>query len=308
MRRAYRAYIKPEPETPAGLRRPVVVSLIAVAAVAAVLSVSGAVWLAARGAAGGPSPGAAPTRAAPPPLTATGPPARVLKLRDHPLLNDRGLALHGTTCRLPGWKPTAADEQAFMKAAVGCMNATWRPVLEAANLPFADASLAVHYGAGYGTACVPELSSASLCDDSIHILYAQPGSPALNPDPGSSLGLVSGWYGEYVQALSGITAAYRNARANVPENSPQRGEFGRRHTLQWQCFSGSFIAAELGLGSITTDMFDQALASTSSYGDDAGGSSINASTESHRRWFRRGADAKSLVDCNTWAASAPEVA
>ncbi|EFV11640.2 hypothetical protein HMPREF9336_03505 [Segniliparus rugosus ATCC BAA-974] len=309
MKRAYRAYHKPEPEPPAGLRRPVVISLIVVASVVALLSVAGAVWLAARDGAGqhGSGPRRGPVPAASSTAVAARPPARALKLRDHPLLNNPGLAVRGTVCRLPEWKPTSSDEQAFLKAALGCLNATWGPVVEAANLPFADAGLAVHYGPSYGTACVPALSSASLCDSTIHILYPERGAPAHSPDPGSSLGLVSGWYGEYVQALSGITAAYREAKAKLPSDSPRRGEFGRRHTLQWQCFNGAFIAAELGLGSITTEMFQQALASTATYGDALGDASINASPTSHRRWFQRGADAKSLVDCNTWAVASDEV-
>lgn len=57
-------------------------------------------------------------------------------------------------------------------------------------------------------------------------------------------------------------------------------------------------------------MYQQALASTATYGDgedDNGESNANASSEAHRRWFQRGAEAKSLRACNTWAAVSDEV-
>src|SRR3954469_3438127 len=84
--------------------------------------------------------------------SATGP-QKVLKLADHPILQDPNAGLQNRVCTLPTWQSTQAGAEAFFTAASKCLDAAWGPFLTAYGLPFTPPALHFPTGASFETEC-----------------------------------------------------------------------------------------------------------------------------------------------------------
>jgi len=236
-----------------------------------------------------------------------GPPRRVHKLADHPLLTGSGRGLRETECELPQWQddPSAAEE--FFTAARECLDAAWEPVLRRHHLPFNPPTLHFPTGENFSTACgtieIGTATAAYYCKGDLYVPYAGLQTDQYGKSPGIYLALFAHEYGHHVQELSGIMTTAWNHIYRVGQDSAKGMEMSRRKELQAQCFSGMFMASHVGGdGAITQPMFSAAWADQISRGDDDAEARKHGSNAHYAEWWRTGARTNALTECNTFSA------
>lgn len=269
-----------------------------------------------------PSGSATPASSAPPvssppstsdgPLTTTGP-QKILKLGDHPILQDPNAGLKNRPCVLPAWESDEAGAEAFFTAASKCLDAAWGPFLEFYHLPFSPPTLHFPTGPSFDTQCgtigVGIATAAYYCEDNLYIPFKGLQTDQYGDDPGVYLALIAHEYGHHVQEVAGIMdAAWQKIYQDGP-TSPAGLEMSRRKELQAQCFSGMFLGAHVDQpgGSVTRDMFDKAWNDQETRGDNTSGSHDHGTNAHYASWWRAGAKSDRISDCNTFAAPSSEV-
>ncbi|MFC4004326.1 neutral zinc metallopeptidase [Prauserella oleivorans] len=240
-------------------------------------------------------------------------PRKILKLADHPILQDPNAGLQNRACHLPAWQSTPAAAEAFFTAAADCLDAAWGPFLEYYNLPFSSPVLHFPAGESFRTPCgtiqVGIATAAYYCENNLYVPFAGLQTDQYGDNPGVYLALFAHEYGHHVQEVAGIMDAAWERIYAAGQNSPEGLEMSRRKELQAQCFSGMFLGAHVDRGgSITRDMYDKAWYDQETRGDDTSGTQDHGSNANYAAWWRAGAYDNRIVDCNTFAASSADVA
>jgi uncharacterized protein len=237
---------------------------------------------------------------------------KVLKLADHPILQDPGAGLRNVVCVLPGWRSTQTGVEAFFTAAARCLNEAWGPFLEYYHLPFVPPTLHFPTGASFQTPCgsmtVGVATAAYYCADNLYVPYQGLQIAQYGDDPGVYLALIAHEYGHHVQEIAGIMDAawreiYRDGQA-----SPTGLDLSRRKELQAQCFSGMFLGSVVDQGgSVTRDMYAKAWRDQDTRGDNTSGGHDHGTNAHYASWWRVGAQYNRIAKCNTFAAPASAV-
>ncbi|WP_086828467.1 neutral zinc metallopeptidase [Allokutzneria sp. NRRL B-24872] len=249
---------------------------------------------------------------APPPptptaTTTTRPVARaVLKTAENPLLGN-GISLREITCELPKFGRAAEQLRSYYKAMVTCMDDAWRPALEQANLPFSSPELNMEDKptTGCGPAPSDNEATAFYCgaDRTIYVPRATV-LDAVESHRAGHLNLLGHEYGHHVQLLSGIALANGSAVHKAGEDTPAGLELIRRQELQANCFSGLFIAAAAGRGTVTKQLADAAARSF----NDSVADNTHGKLPNQVRWGNDGFRKRVTSACNTYNAPSAQVA
>jgi predicted metalloprotease len=236
--------------------------------------------------------------------TNTPAPTSVLELEDNPLLAD-GIGLPQITCKLPAMSRNPEQLRAYYQAAIGCLDDAWRPVLEKVHEPFSSPRLEIEAGrSACGEAPSAEEATAYYCSGG-HVIF-MPVDRLLEQaglSQAAHLAVLAHEYGHHVQALSGILAAAFTKGEQFDKTSPEKLELTRRAELEANCFSGMFISAITGRGSVSTKLGRAAADSfRDTVADDTHG------TVKHQvKWGKAGFDNNRTAACNTWTAPPEEV-
>jgi predicted metalloprotease len=239
--------------------------------------------------------------------TASGPKA-VHKTKDNPLLlGDQGT--NTNTCNLPKWKSDPQSAQAFFKAALPCLEAEWKPVLQRAGLPYSSPNLAFPTGAKWTSACGTADSSTAAAfycsgDNTLYMPFEGLQTKQSGAHPGVYLAVFAHEFGHHVQAVSGIMDASWDAEYDAGPDSATGLELNRRMEMQAQCFGGMWFAgAWNGKGSIDDNIVNEMLKDGYTRGDDNDpGSPRTHGTRAHYgAWQQQGYQKNRTYQCNTYA-------
>lgn len=243
------------------------------------------------------------TPAGPQPVYATG---------DNPLFSG-DVGTPAITCNLARWDTNPAGAAAFFQSALPCLDAAWQPVLEYQGLPFFSPNLAFPEGTSWESPCGAVSTGAVAAfycsyDNTIYMPFAGLQADMYGAQPGVYLALFAHEYGHHVQALAGVMEAYWDERYNAGADTEAGLELSRRSELQAQCFSGMFLAASYGRGSVDDNILTEAR-TTQDRGDHTAGAPRDHGTDEHATaWWEQGAQLNRTFQCNTWLSPAEDVA
>jgi predicted metalloprotease len=240
----------------------------------------------------------------------TGPQA-VAATADNPLFGDPEYGLQNIQCSYPSWSTDVVVARAFFQAAMDCLDRMWRPVLQAANLPFHSPNLSVTAG-GVASACTGGTGNfAAFYCSADETIYMPIDHVIINEDPDDTvvfLGVFAHEYGHHVQALSGITAKESRDRYNAGSASALGTELSRRLELEAQCFGGMFIGSSEAAGTVTAQQGQHTIDDSYGRGDRPGDVRDHGTTEHYGAWWAQGYRTNRTPNCNTWSAAASDVA
>jgi hypothetical protein len=253
------------------------------------------------------------TRDTPTETTPAGP-RPVYELADNPLFaGDAGTP--AVTCNLTRWQTTPAGAEAFFRSALPCLDAAWGPVLARAGLPFSTPAIEFPQGTNWSSPCGSVNGgegaiAAFYCgeDNTLYMPFAGLQTDLYGAHPGVYLALFAHEYGHHVQAMAGVLDAYSQARYDAGADTEPGLELSRRLELQAQCFSGMFLAATYGRGSVDDNILNEAR-TTQDRGDHTTGLPRDHGTDAHTAaWWEQGAQKNRTYQCNTWQSAAADVA
>jgi predicted metalloprotease len=239
-------------------------------------------------------------------------PRPVYALEDNPLFaGDVGTpAVTCTLTRRDSSSPGSAGAAAFFQSALPCLDAAWQPVLEYQGLPFFTPNLEFPEGTDWSSPCGDTTAAtvaAFYCstNNTLYMPFAGLQTEVHGAHPGVYLALFAHEYGHHVQALSGVSDTYWDARYNAGADTEPGLELSRRFELQAQCFSGMFLAATYGRGSVDDNILTEAR-TTQNRGDHNPGAPRDHGSDEHAvAWWEQGAQLNRTYQCNTWL-SPPE--
>jgi uncharacterized protein len=238
-------------------------------------------------------------------------PQPVLALENNPLFaGDVGTP--AVTCNLTRWETSPAGAAAFFQSAIPCLDAAWQPVLEYQGLPFFTPNIAFPEGTEWESACGSSnsgVAAAFYCsyDNTIYMPFAGLQSDMYGARPGVYLALLAHEYGHHVQALSGVMEAYWDARYDAGADSEAGLELSRRSELQAQCFSGMFLAAVYGRGSVDDNILTEARTSQDRGDHNPNVPRDHGSDDHAIGWWEQGAQLNRTYQCNTWMSPPADV-
>ncbi|QUQ68985.1 neutral zinc metallopeptidase [Kutzneria sp. CA-103260] len=259
-----------------------------------------------------PSPTSLPT-SVPTTSPGSGPgstPDGVDKLGDNPLFTASGPG--PVTCTLPRWQSVSSASNAYFTAALPCLDRAWQPVLQSVHLPFHEPKLAFPSGKTWSSPCgsvSQEEAAAFYCngDQTLYMPISGLQTDEIGNRPGAYLAVFAHEYGHFVQDLSGVlTAAHEKEYGGNNPDSPASLEVSRRIELQAQCFSGLFLAAAVGRGSVDATVARDAQ-NTQDRGDQPGERRDHGTSDHASGWWTQGFVKKTVAQCNTWVASSADV-
>lgn len=241
-------------------------------------------------------------------------PQPVYALEDNPLFaGDVGTP--GVTCNLARWETSPAGAAAFFQSAIPCLDAAWQPVLEYQGLPFFTPNIAFPEGTEWESACGAVSGgngavAAFYCsyDNTIYMPFAGLQTEMYGARPGVYLAVLAHEYGHHVQALSGVMETYWDHRYNAGADTEPGLELSRRFELQAQCFSGMFLAATYGRGSVDDNILTEARTSQDRGDHNPGMPRDHGSDEHAIAWWEQGAQQNRTFQCNTWLSPPEDVA
>jgi hypothetical protein len=251
----------------------------------------------------------------PPPATSPSPtssPHAITQLGTHPLLQDPDAGLPNLGCELPGWRSSQAGIKAFFTAASACLDAAWKPVLLAHDLPFTPPQLSFPSTSSFQTECgtvgTGIAVAAYYCQGTLYLPFRGLQATRYGNDTGVYLALIAHEYGHHVQELAGLMDAAWDKIYAVGQQSAAGLDIARRKELQAQCFSGMFLSSQVNHGgSITGQMYQKAWDDQQSRGDDTSGTHDHGSNAHYAGWWRAGAQTNRLTSCNTFIVPSSEV-
>ncbi len=243
--------------------------------------------------------------------TAQGP-QPVYSLEDNPLFaGDVGTP--AVTCTLSRWDTSPAGAAAFFQSAIPCLDAAWQPVLANQGLPFFTPKIAFPEGTSWDSACGSSnsgVAAAFYCsyDNTIYMPFAGLQTEQYGAHPGVYLALLAHEYGHHVQTLAGVMETYWDARYDAGADTEAGLELSRRSELQAQCFSGMFLAAVYGRGSVDDNILNEARTSQDR-GDHNPSLPRDHGSDDHAiGWWEQGAQLNRTYQCNTWMSPPEDVA
>ncbi|MFI9386203.1 neutral zinc metallopeptidase [Kutzneria sp. NPDC052558] len=232
------------------------------------------------------------------------------KLGDNPLFT--ASTMGPVTCTLPRWQSVASASNAYFTAALPCLDRAWQPVLQSVHLPFHEPKLAFPSGKTWSSPCgsvSQEEAAAFYCngDQTLYMPISGLQTDEIGNRPGAYLAVFAHEYGHFVQDLSGVlTAAHKQEYGDDDPDSDASLEVSRRLELQAQCFSGLFLAAAVGRGSIDTTVARDAQ-NTQERGDQPGERRDHGTSDHASAWWTQGFVKKTVAQCNTWVADSSDV-
>jgi uncharacterized protein len=233
-------------------------------------------------------------------------PQPVYALEDNPLFaGDVGTP--AVQCTLAQWETSPAGAERFFKSALPCLDAAWQPVMEYQGLPFFTPGIAFPQGTEWSSPCGDVSAgngavAAFYCsyDNTLYMPFAGLQTEMYGAHPGVYLAVLAHEYGHHVQAMSGVMDTYWDARYNAGADSEPGLELSRRFELQAQCFSGMFLAATYGRGSVDDNILTEARTSQDR-GDHTAGAPRDHGSDAHAiAWWEQGAQQNRTYQCNTW--------
>ncbi|MFF0489403.1 neutral zinc metallopeptidase [Nocardia sp. NPDC004068] len=251
---------------------------------------------------------AAPTTrstAARPTTTKPAGPQPVAATVDNPLFRDPESGLINISCDYPRWGANVAAAKAFFEAARDCLDQMWRPVLKAANLPFATPNLSVTASAaGISTPCTGDNANwAAFYCSANQTIYMPLDHVFINENPNDSvifLAVFAHEYGHHVQTVAGIMDKAHRDRYDAGTRTPRGLELSRRTELEAQCFGGMFIGSSTFVGTIDRDQMRRTVDDNYGRGDKAGDSRDHGSKQNYGDWYAHGVENNRTQKCNTW--------
>jgi len=241
-------------------------------------------------------------------------PRPVYALADNPLFaGDVGTP--GVGCTLTRWETSPAGAAAFFQSALPCLDAAWQPIMEYQGLPFFTPAIAFPEGTEWSSPCGTTSGgggavAAFYCsaDNTLYMPFAGLQTEMYGAHPGVYLAVLAHEYGHHVQAMSGVLDTYGEARYNAGVDSEAGLELSRRLELQAQCFSGMFLAATYGQGSVDDNILTEAR-TTQDRGDHTAGLPRDHGSDDHAiGWWEQGAQLNRTYQCNTWLSPPADVA
>lgn len=219
------------------------------------------------------------------------------------------------TCNLAGWQTSPAGAAAFFQSALPCLDAAWQPIMEYQGLPFFTPGIAFPEGQEWSSPCGSVSGgggavAAFYCseDNTLYMPFGGLQTDMYGAHPGVYLAVLAHEYGHHVQAMSGVLDAYGQARYDAGVDSEAGLELSRRLELQAQCFSGMFLAATYGRGSVDDNILTEARTSQDR-GDHNPGMPRDHGTDEHAiAWWEQGAQLNRTFQCNTWLSPPGDVA
>ncbi|ALG07919.1 neutral zinc metallopeptidase [Kibdelosporangium phytohabitans] len=254
-------------------------------------------------------PNAAAPQSPPPGGTTSAPTAQQRPAGDdltsaNPLLAP-GRQLPQITCKLPAFGRSADQLRAYYQAMIGCLDEAWRPLVEQTEGDFESPALSVDDNptSTCGTPSKQEAVAFYCPRDKGIFMPRNRVTESMGNNQGGHIMVLAHEYGHHVQALTGINRGMGIKMTGKDENSPEYLELTRRMELQADCFSGMFIGAAGGRGSITKALSNSASSAfRSSVADKTHGS-----VKHQIQWGTAGVKNNNTASCNTWLAPAGEV-
>jgi uncharacterized protein len=241
-------------------------------------------------------------------------PKPVYELGENPLFAD-GLGAPEVTCDLTRWQSSPQGAAAFFDSALPCLDAAWQPVMAQAGLPFFRPSIEYPEGTSWSSPCGSVASdngvvAAFYCgkNNTLYMPYEGLQTEMYGPHPGVYLAVLAHEYGHHVQAMSGVLDTYSQARYEAGVDSGPGLELSRRLELQAQCFSGMFMAASFGRGSVNDTILDEARTTQNRGDHTAGRPRDHGSDANTSAWWEQGAQKNRTFQCNTWKSPPADVA
>ncbi|WP_449060863.1 neutral zinc metallopeptidase [Planomonospora algeriensis] len=215
--------------------------------------------------------------------------------------------LAAAECAEPAVKEgSIASAKKYWTAVHSCLNTVWGEHLKTAGLPFEKPVL--KFGRIPKGFCGYDIgkskSMAYYCDPSKTVLVQIGKDWTEDIDDLLLLNVAAEMYGQHVQNLVGIHAAYEEAPY---ANKKELNEQSRRYNLQSECLSGAFLRSVWSsLDRPASDWRDlQSILKNS--GDAAGEPRTYGKGGSHVYWAKRGYAKGDPASCNTWSASSAKV-
>jgi uncharacterized protein len=238
-------------------------------------------------------------------------PEPVYALEDNPLFSG-DVGTPAVTCDLARWETNPGAAAAFFQSAIPCLDAAWAPIMEYQGLPFFTPNIAFPEGTEWSSACGSVSAgngavAAFYCsyDNTIYMPFAGLQTEMHGARPGVYLAVLAHEYGHHVQAMSGVMDTYWDLRYDAGADSEPGLELSRRFELQAQCFSGMFLAATYGRGSVDDNILTEARTTQDRGDHNAGAPRDHGSDEHAIGWWEQGAQLNRTYQCNTWL-SPPE--
>jgi len=230
-------------------------------------------------------------------------PRSVVSLATNPLLT-YSASLANNTCTMPKFGRALEQLRAYLTAELACLDAEWKPVVTALNMPFEPTKLVMDNSSGSCRSRDDSAPVAFYCgaDNRLHmpidtVLQGTDGIPAV------IVGVLAHEYGHHVQDVSGILLAESRREQSAGRDTDAGLELSRRLELQANCFAGMFLASVAGRGSISRSMAADGAAAFA----DGGGETDHGSAVHQGRWAEIGYQENKTAACNTWAAAQGDV-
>ncbi|MET0234921.1 MAG: neutral zinc metallopeptidase [Kibdelosporangium sp.] len=258
----------------------------------------------------GPAVEAKPNAAAPQAPSASSAPNAPAKPRWQELteansLLTPGLPIAQITCKLPSFGKSAEQLTGYYQAMINCLDEAWRPLLAESDHEWESPDLNVEDNptSACGTPSRQEAVAFYCPRDRGIFMPRNRVTESMGTNQGGHIMVLAHEYGHHVQAMSGINYGMGIRMTGMAEDSPEYLELTRRMELQADCFSGMFISAAGGRGSISKSLSNSASSAfRSSVADKTHG------TVKHQiQWGNAGVKNNNTAACNTWVAPASEV-
>ncbi|KOV76913.1 hypothetical protein ADL03_42535 [Nocardia sp. NRRL S-836] len=239
-------------------------------------------------------------------------PKAVYALADHPFLKPNIGANRLASCPLPAMDYSPAGQERYLRAALPCIEAMWKPALQAANMPYQPVELhIVTETMQYPCGTVRPDSTARYCQGGIYWTanaYAAERNPNNPNHPGKYLGQLAHEYGHHIQWLTGMLKASDRAQYDAGGwDTPKGLDLNRRMELQATCFGGMTLAP-LSHGAVPMDVIQTGLTDAGNRGDyDIYPTKDHGTPQNNANWVKQGYSSNQASLCNTWASEAQYV-
>ena len=220
----------------------------------------------------------------------------------------RAGALPEVECPAPALgNATEAEQNAFYRQLMGCLDAAWDPAMDRARLPDDDPGLVV-FDSSITTPCgtfAPQTGRvlAFYClANSVMYADAEQMADAFGAQDLAYALVVGHEYGHHVQLVSGMA----EAEYEVVQTDPSlRLDLSRRRELQASCFGGLFMGAVAETYPVDEQRRRELVAVSRTFGDAPGAPAhrrTHGTGESNSFWILEGFTEPATGRCNTFTA------
>lgn len=235
-------------------------------------------------------------------VPAVGPPGSTAVRLANNRIDAPGLQTRARPCRLPPFHASVPGQRAFYEAELACLNSTWKPVLQAARVPFEPPRVEVVDRPAHTPCGVRKPDRTALyCQGALYMTAGYYRDVEGHGDDASVyFGQMAHEYGHHVQQLTGIMNASWQDRARSGKRSPAGTETTRRLELQATCFGGMFLGALHEQHAVDPALVAGALKDYGERGDGPGQPPEHGSRQTNGSWAQQGFRNNRTYQCNTW--------